>query len=192
VGRATSITGENVVINNSGQSSFAGTLGGKYNMTHCTIANYWNSSFRQFPALLLNNFILDADNNATVNDLTEANFTNCIIYGNEPIEYLLDPLDEAQFNFNFDSCLLRFNDPNNNFSDNPNYDFSNTLLYQNTITEGDPDFKAPFENELNIGEESAANSLALPLIPSGFDLLGTPRNTTTPDIGAYESVIFEN
>ncbi len=45
LGRATSIKGENVVINNSGQSSFAGTIGGKYNFTHCTITNYWNNSF---------------------------------------------------------------------------------------------------------------------------------------------------
>lgn len=56
LGRATSINGENVVINNSGQSSFAGTFGGKYNFTHSTLANYWNTSFRQFPSVLLNNF----------------------------------------------------------------------------------------------------------------------------------------
>ena len=49
--RNSSITAENVVINNSGQSSFAGTFGGKYNFTHCTIANYWNGS-RQFPSFL--------------------------------------------------------------------------------------------------------------------------------------------
>ncbi len=66
LGRNTSITGENVVINNSGQSSFAGTLGGVYNFTHSTIANYWSNGFRQFPALLLNNFVLDEDNNATI------------------------------------------------------------------------------------------------------------------------------
>ena len=59
LGRATSITAENVVFNRSGQSSFAGTFGGKYNFTHCTIANYWSNSFRQFPSVLLNNFVVD-------------------------------------------------------------------------------------------------------------------------------------
>src|SRR5690606_9757100 len=34
LGRNTSITAENMVINNSGQSSFAGTLGGNYIVTH--------------------------------------------------------------------------------------------------------------------------------------------------------------
>src|SRR5690606_9653960 len=48
LGRATSITAENVVLNNAGQAAFAGTYGGSYNFTHCTIANYWSSSFRQF------------------------------------------------------------------------------------------------------------------------------------------------
>jgi len=193
VGRATSIRAENVVINNSGQSSFAGTLGGRYNFTHCTIANYWNNSFRQFPALLLNNFILDADNNATVNDLIEANFTNCIVYGNEPIEYLLDPLEGAQFNFNFDSCLLRFNDTNGSFTDNPNYNFADPLLYQNILTEGDPDFKEPFENQMNIGDDTAVEAIGNPTAAGQvpLDILGTNR-TVAPDLGAYQSVIFEN
>jgi len=193
LGRATSIRAENVVINNSGQSSFAGTLGGRYNFTHCTIANYWNNSFRQFPALLLNNFILDADNNATVNDLIEANFTNCIVYGNEPIEYLLDPLEGAQFNFNFDSCLLRFNDTNGSFTDNPNYNFADPLLYQNILTEGDPDFKEPFENQMNIGDDTAVEALGNPTAAGQvpLDILGTNR-TVAPDLGAYQSVIFEN
>ena len=46
LGRATSIIAENIVINNIGLSSFAGTVGGNYNVTHSTIANYWTSSFR--------------------------------------------------------------------------------------------------------------------------------------------------
>ncbi|MCB0470823.1 MAG: hypothetical protein KDC51_09980, partial [Flavobacteriaceae bacterium] len=64
LGRNTSITGENVVFNNAGQSSLAGTLGGRYNFTHCTIGNYWDTSFRQYPSLLLNNFVLGEDNTA--------------------------------------------------------------------------------------------------------------------------------
>ena len=111
LGRATSIAGENVVINNSGQSSFAGTLGGKYNFTHCTIANYWNNSFRQFPALLLNDFVLDENGNAVTNALTEANFNNCIVYGNDNPEFLLENEGDV-FNFKFTNCLLRFNNEN--------------------------------------------------------------------------------
>jgi hypothetical protein len=193
LGRATSILAENVVINNSGQSSFAGTLGGKYNFTHCTIANYWNNSFRQFPSLLLNNFVLDEDNNATVNDLTEANFTNCIIYGNENIEFLLDPIEGAEFNFNINSSLIKFNDPNGNFDSNPNYDFSNTLIYQDVLIQGDPDFKDPNSNLMLIGEDNAVEGLGNPAgafqVPQ--DILGVSR-ISAPDLGAYQSIIFED
>ena len=192
LGRATSMMAENVVINNSGQSSFAGTLGGKYSFTHCTIANYWNNSFRQFPSLLLNNFVLDENNNATVNNLSEASFTNCIIYGNENIELILEQLDGADFNFNFNNSLVRFNDPNGNFDTDSNYDFTNNLLYQNVLRQGDPDFKDPFENLLMIGEENDVEGLGSAVGASQVpqDIIGTSR-LSAPDLGAYQSVIFE-
>lgn len=188
LGRATSITAENVVINNSGQSSFAGTLGGKYNFTHCTIANYWNSSFRQFPSLLLNDFVVD-ENNTVFTNATEADFTNCIIYGNDNPELLLEN-EGADFNFKFTNCLIRFD--NNSLEGTGNYMFSDVTRYEGIIRNVDPDFEDPFENLMRIGEDSGANGLALPLMPAGTDLLNTNRNTTNPDAGAYESVVFED
>jgi len=191
LGRATSIAAENVVINNCGQSSFAGTYGGKYNFTHCTIANYWNSSFRQFPALLLNDFIVNENGVTVVNDLTEANFTNCIIYGNDNPEFLLEN-EGSLFNYKFTNCLLRFN--NNNLEGNGNYDFDNTTFYVDNVFNQLPDFEDPFENLMRIGEDSnsGANGNALPLIPIGFDILNNSRDSSNPDIGAYESTSFDD
>ena len=40
--RTGAIEGKNVVINKSGQASFAGSFGGSYEFTHCTFANYWS------------------------------------------------------------------------------------------------------------------------------------------------------
>lgn len=194
LGRNTSITGENVVINNSGQSSFAGTLGGSYNFTHSTIANYWTNGFRQFPALLLNNFILDEDNNATIADLTEANFNNCIIYGNDNPEILLDEIEDTavNFNFKFTNCLIRFEDNNNNFTGD-NYNLENTSLYENNIFNEEPNFKDTDLNELIIGDESAAlnkgNSIFSNQVPT--DILNINR-TVSPDLGAYQHIIFED
>ena len=188
LGRATSITAENVVINNCGQSSFAGTFGGKYNFTHCTIANYWNSSFRQFPALLLNDFIVDANNTIITNDLIEANFTNCIIYGNDNPEFLLENEGDV-FNFNFTNNLLRFD--NNNLEGNGNYIFDDPTFYVSNIFNQLPDFQDPYENLMHIGQVSGAKGQALALSPAGYDILGQPRDESNPDIGAYNYTTFD-
>lgn len=190
LGRATSITGENVVINNSGQSSFAGTVGGKYNFTHSTLANYWDNSFRQFPAVLLNDFTQVDATSIVTNPLLEANFNNCIIYGNDNPEFILDQQGE-DFNFKFTNCLLRFD--NNNLEGTDNYVFSDTNFYENNIFNEDPDFKAPFDNLMQIGEDSGANGIGANnfAMQVPFDLLGTSRGAST-DAGAFESVVFED
>lgn len=194
LGRNTSIAAENLVLNNAGQASFGATFGGKYNVTHSTIANYWNSSFRQFPALLINNFVTDTDNNAFITELTEANFNNCIIYGNDNPELLIDELQDetnpVTFNFKFTNCLLRFQD-NSNFFSSPNYDFEDVTHYENMIFNQDPNFKAPFENDLIIGENSAGNNQGNTTFATQVpnDILGTSR-TASPDLGAYQHTSF--
>ncbi|TXG39482.1 hypothetical protein [Seonamhaeicola maritimus] len=192
LGRNSSIKGENVIINNAGLSSFAGTLGGKYNFTHCTIANYWSNGFRQFPSVLLNNFVLDENDNAIITDLTEANFNNCIIYGNDNPEILLDEIedDAVDFNFKFTNCLIRFEDNNNNFT-GPNYDLNDINHYEGNIFNEDPNFKDPDLNMLIIGVESAAINKGLPLFATQVptDILNVNR-TTSPDLGAYQHIVF--
>lgn len=191
LGRNTSILAENLVINNAGQSSFAGTIGGKYNFTHCTIANYWNNSFRQFPALLLNNFT-ETEDAVIIADLTEANFNNCIIYGNDNPEFIIDEVEDASvvFNFKFTNSLALFSDSNNNFS-GPNYDFDDTTHYEGMLFNQDPDFRDPFINDMIIGQNSAAvnlgNSFYANQVP--LDIL-TVNRTVMPDSGAYQHIDF--
>lgn len=192
LGRNTSIKADNIVLNNAGQASFGATLGGKYNVTHSTIANYWNSSFRQFPALLINNFVIDEENTAFISDLTEANFSNCIIYGNDNPELLIDQIEDASvvFNFKFTNCLLRFQDSSNFFS-SPNYDFDDATHYENMIFNQDPDFRDVFENDMIIGENSAANGQGNTAFAAQVpnDILGVNR-TTSPDLGAFQHITF--
>lgn len=195
-GRATNITGSNLVIGNNGRSSLACTVGGTYNFTHSTFANYWSGNIRELPAVLINNFQISETSGGAeellVNDLKAANFTNCIIEGNQSIEYLLQENSQAAFNFNFKNNLVRFFDPGGVFSDDPLYDFDNTSLYQETIFNGEPDFKDVDKNELIIGQESDANGNAdkpsAQKVP--FDILGVNR-ILSPDIGAYQHIIFE-
>ena len=185
--RATSITAENVVLNNAGQSSFAGTYGGKYNFTHCTIANYWNNSFRQFPALLLNNYIVDENDTTFTNDLVEANFSNCIIYGNDNPELILDEESGSAFNYFFNSCLIRYQVNNNPI------DFTDSLHFTNIILNQDPDVLDEFNNMLIIGDASAANGQGNASFASQvpLDILNVNR-TASPDLGAYQHITFED
>ena len=190
LGRATSINAENLVINNSGQSSFAGTFGGRYNVVHSTLANYWNNSFRQFPSVLLNNYLVDADNVTFTNPLEEANFTNTIIYGNDNPELLLDKDNDDTFNFKFTNCLIRFNDSSNNFTGDQ-YDFDNVALYENVVFNEDPEFLEPYLNKLQIPDGSPAEGFGIVSGNLFSDILGTMR-TTPRDLGAYESIVFED
>ena len=190
LGRATSIDAENVVLNNSGFSSFAGTYGGNYNFIHCTIANYWSKSFRQFPALLLNNFIVDSENTVFTNPLETANFTNCIIYGNDNPELLLEKAPSDVFNFKFTNSLILFDDPTGFYSESQ-YDFSNTDHFENVIFNNDPEFLDPYKNQLNIPFGSPAEAAGISSGNLNVDLTNTPRSSP-PDLGAYNATEFED
>ncbi len=196
LGRSANIEGENLVIANNGQSSLACTIGGTYNFTHATFANYWNSSIRNLPTVLVNNFVqfsnADGSESIIIRDLTAANFTNCIIDGSQNVEYFLDQAEGGMFNFNFKNNLLKFDDFNDDFIDDPLYNFEDLSIYQNNIINGEPDFKDVFHNEYIIGAESSGNEKAdvNTALQIPFDILGINR-TTTPDIGAYQHIIFE-
>lgn len=195
-GRATHVEGSNLVIANNGQSSLACTLGGSYYFTHSTFANYWSGNIRNFPAVLINNYQVDLDSNGSealiYNDLLAADFTNCIIEGNQNVEFLLQKNEASIFNYNFKNNLLRFLDPGGNFSGDPLYDFEDTSKYQENIFNGEADFKAINENIYYIGELSDAIEKADLSASQKFpiDLLGVNR-LAMPDIGAYQHMIFE-
>lgn len=193
LGRQTSISGSNLVIGNAGQSSFAGTVGGSYNFTHATFANYWNNSLRTLPAVLVNNFFAFQDDMGNdvieTGDLNAANFTNCIIHGGSSIEFVLDRVDDGSlFNYNVQNCLVKFDDFNNTFANNNELDFTNTARYQNIILNGNPNFKSAFDEEFIIGKDSDAVNQGTST-PITLDILGVTRSTP-PDIGAYQSITF--
>ncbi|WP_299684364.1 hypothetical protein [uncultured Dokdonia sp.] len=184
INRFSTVEGSNVVINNCGQFAMLVQLGGTYNFTHCTFANYWTRSFRNTPAVFLDNTFAGFGN-----DLVEANFTNCIIYGNqgEEIGFNADPI--APFNYNFRNTHIRFDDTFGNFENDPLFDFTNTTLYTDVIRGGNPDFQDEFNNLLQVGEDTAGNGQGLQSAANQFplDIKGVSR-TTAPDLGAYESI----
>jgi len=194
IGRETNIYGENLVINNSGQSSLACTVGGTYNFVQSTFVNFWSQNFRQFPSVLINNYYTYIKDGAEVvepRNLQAANFTNCIIDGNNNIEFILDKVEGANFNYAFKNNLLRFNDFSDIYAAIAEYNFEDTNYYSNNILNGTTDFKDANNNELIIGENSdgiqKAKESASQLIP--YDILGILRSTPA-DIGAYQHTNF--
>lgn len=190
LGRTATIVGNNVVINNSGQASLACSLGGDYVFNHSTFANYWANSFRTFPAVLIDNVLQVSETEVVVADLVRAEFNNCIVYGSEQRELGFVNNPSAQFNFKFNNSLIRFEDPNGEFTNVPEYQFQNPSLYSDIVRNQDPVFLNTDLNDFNIETgASGADGIGLPGVGPATDLNGTPRGAN-PDAGAYESIVF--
>ena len=187
-----SILGENLVIGNSGISNFWARQGGSYEFVHSTFANYWNQSFRNTPSVQLANF-LETEDELLIADLTKAQFTNCIIYGNATREIGLEAVDAATFQYNFSNSLVRFEDPFDDFVANPLYQFSNQTLYTDILLNEDPNFENTSLNNYKINTPSAARALGNEsgAIQVPTDLLGIAREEHI-DSGAYQATDNEN
>ena len=190
--RDSEIIAYNLVIGSAGFASLATTIGGEYNFIHCTFANYWSRGIRQLPAVLVNNYQDNTDENGQetrfVKDLVSANFTNCIFDGNSNIEFVLSKAEGSDFNYAIVNSMLTFNDTNGAFVNNAELDFTNPN-YQNNIINGVLHFRNPQENDFMIGQDSDAIDKASSTLYN-LDLLGIDRSIN-PDIGAYQHIIFE-
>ena len=170
------VEAENVVVSNAGVHAVILSIGGSYDFKHCTFANYWNYSSRQTSSLVLNNYYKDINENIQIRDLTKADFSNCIIYGNVDEELFLDKNSSGVFNYKFTNCLLK-----------TAQDINNATFYTNCLKNSDPLFENTTYNNfklqigspaLNIGDVNVAQDVP-------FDIIGNSR-TIQPDLGAYE------
>jgi hypothetical protein len=194
LGRDAQITGSNIVINYCGEASLAATLGGSYNFTHCTFNNNWNSSSQV--AVLLSNY-LETSTTLYISDLNTANFNNCIIYGSNQIEMFLDKKTEAPslFNYKFNHCLIKFNNINNQFTNNLLYQFNNTSPTSNytscyiatNSSTFNPKFKNVAKNKLWLSEAWNTAMTNDAVFSSFNDIVGNSRSSNVA-LGAYQFV----
>jgi len=175
LGQGANISATNTVVSKCGQYAVACNIGGTYNFTHCTFANYWDYSRRSTPSILLNNYYEGSDGNIYVRNLEEANFTNCIIDGNLSTEVSFQEQELGAFNYSFDHCLIKLD---------PTIDTDNSH-YQSAIINQSPEFVNNTESDFHLSEES-------PAIDAGKttsilnDIEGNARNNA--DIGAFEFI----
>ena len=175
LGQGARITATNTVISRCGQYTLACNIGGSYNFTHCTFANYWSLGNRNTPSILLNNYYEGLDGNTYVRDLDAASFTNCIIEGSLSTEVSFQEQDLGVFNYTFDHCLIKL-DPTIN---------TDNLHYENVIINQSVFFHDPFEGDFYLQDNSPAID-AGKVTTSLNDITGNTRNN--PDIGAYEFI----
>ncbi|MCC8094840.1 MAG: hypothetical protein LIP05_05470 [Tannerellaceae bacterium] len=82
--------------------------GGKYNFTHCTLANYMNRKTRTSGtyALYLSNFYTTV-NEEKVFPLVESVFENCIIDGSFSDELGIEKKENSTCNYQFNYCTIK-------------------------------------------------------------------------------------
>lgn len=190
LGRRSTITGRNNVINYCGEASLACTYGGTYNFNHCTFNNNWNSSKQV--AVLLNDYYEDATTLYIDNPINIFNFNNCIVYGSNQIELFIEKKSTNTFSHRFNHCLIKLNNINNQFANNPLYpptnttDFISCYIATNSST-FNPKFKNAAKNKLWLNEAWNTTMQNDPLFSNFNDVVGNPRSGSVA-LGAYQFV----
>ncbi len=175
------IQAENCVIGGSGIYGLY-ALGGSYRFTHCTFANY-SISGRSTPTIGLFNFFEPSPGTRLVRDISEAQFDNCIVYGNRRVEFGIGLQASGQLNFQFRDSFLRL-------AENPDdgaFDREDTTRFENCTLDTDPEFVNAQQNNFELDSISpaidAANAAWSQSVPTDIVKLNRLPN---PDVGAYE------
>lgn len=176
---ASTITAENVVVNNCGKFCVGLTYGGIYNFSHCTFNNNWYGTNQT--CLYLTDYFETSDTIYANNSIKNYIFTDCIIYGSNQNELAIGKKnDTSAMNYVFNNCLIKYNNTNSN----PLYPPINSTNYTNCYiatnnTLHNPKFKNVSKHQLWPTENinSAVNIIE--------DILGNPSNN---QIGAYKTI----
>jgi len=175
------IEGRNLLVHSAGSQLLAFQMGGEYEFEHCTFYNQGSPFLEhQDELLFFSNFFADASNNLFVErDLTQLDFTNCILYGTLQDEIFGDSIEgsTALLNHQFDHCLLK------TMEDLEGHQ-------TNSIFNEDPEFFDPEESDkadFHLTDISPSVDAGSNFSSGTLDLDNILRDAN-PDIGAYEYV----
>ena len=167
------INASNLVMNNCGEADFGIFKGGTYNITHATLANYWdfNSSLPALGIYATNEY----QNGATLEQgPLVLNVKNSIVYGSVENMIELKPTSGQTFNTQFTYNLLK-------------YGTKATYATLNSIKNEDPKFQNYFTQKLNlrVKDDSPAKGKGTYIANFPTDIAGIAR-PSSPTIGAYQ------
>ena len=167
------INASNLVMNNCGEADFGIFKGGTYNITHATLANYWdfNSSLPALGIYATNEY----QNGTTLEQgPLVLNVRNSIVYGSVENMIELKPTSGQTFNTQFTYNLLK-------------YGTKATYATLNSIKNEDPKFQNYFTQKLNlrVKDDSPAKGKGTYIANFPTDIAGIAR-PSSPTIGAYQ------
>ncbi len=174
-----SIQAQNCLISNCGFYSMAILAGGAYQFQQCTFANYWNYAQRSEPSVIISNNFTNSEGQQIVYDLIQADFSNCIIYGDKDNELLLSNDLSVPFNYTFENSLLKVDE---NFNLDPDH-------FVDVIKNSDPNFIDSYKLDFQLDTLSPAKDVGK--LSTGQNAPIDLNNNShiadgLPDLGAYE------
>lgn len=171
---AGTIKAENCVLSKNGVHSLIMLGGGGVNFNHCDLLGYGTGEDVSAAVGLSNHY----SGTGLVRGISEATFTNTIMYGNSDVELVIDTIPDAAItlNFNFENNLIKSSTV---FTSPIFHPISNKWNLN-------PLFVDLEENDFHTWSASPVRESGNILFPTanGTDIEGTAQ--TSPDIGAYE------
>ena len=152
--------------------------GGDYNFRHCHFLGYGTDGSQ--PAVAIRNYFTRNDGVTYVGNINEGKIYNSAIYGsgdNHVAYDTLNPNGQVTIDYLYQNCLVK-QDTEFEFDENPNF--------IDCIFNADPFFDDITEKEFTYPANSVLNANGTPSFSNFNDILGNPRSSTAPDIGAYE------
>lgn len=169
------IYARNTLVHNCQTNDVLIFAGGKYQFSNCTFTNYSIDFNRSSAIVGINNY----DEGAGLAFEVDARFKNCIIYGSEEDEVILDDAGLGGYTADFDHCIVRAKEvviPGS----------ANTISQSNDFIHfQDPTNVDPSKRNYRLSEISPAFNTAVQDLLVLRDLDEKLRDLT-PDIGCYE------
>ena len=185
-GYTSRIVAENCLFHSSGGNNVTFILGGNYNFSYCTLANFGTST----ESLSASNFVC-LDGNVPCDEPAFArlnmSFRNSLIYGSSrDVIALIDGVGEQDpsfFKYRFENCIIKIKELTEEGGHPDFFEFCDPC------TNPEPDaivFQNPDEADFHLDSLSIAIEQAKPILAISKDLEGNNRDPDHPDIGCYE------
>lgn len=176
------VTAKNLVMNNCGQANLGIFKGGTIDLTHCTLANYWEMN-NSLPALSLyatNEW--ENESGTKENAPLTLNIKNSILYGYGNSSVLFEPISGYAFNYTISHSLLKY-------ATNSGFNFDGNTSVVNSIKNEEPKFLAPYISKMNlrVADDSPAKGKGSTVFAGTvpYDITGKSR-TSAPTLGSYQ------